>query len=59
MDRTEFLKKISSMNREEIQEMLNNKVKRIKKIYPAVIISSKKDKGDNNDSRRNNKRDSI
>ena len=41
MEKTEFLEKISSMTREEIQEQLNKTCKRVKLICPAVYIKRK------------------
>ena len=41
MDKSEFLKKISSMTREEIQEQMNKTCKRVKLICPAVYIKKK------------------
>ena len=46
MEKTEFLNKISNMNRDQIRELLNSKVKRVKKIAPAVIIEEQYRKGD-------------
>lgn len=39
MERSEFLKEISSMNREEINKLLEKDVKRIKKIYPVLVVT--------------------
>jgi len=36
--KTKFLKDISSMSRDEIDQLLNSKCKRVKKIYPVVFI---------------------
>lgn len=38
MGRSEFLKEISSMNREEINNYLMRNCKRVKKIYPIIIL---------------------
>lgn len=38
MGRSEFLKEISSMNREEINQYLMRNCKRVKKIYPIIIL---------------------
>lgn len=44
-EKTEFLKQISNMDKDELQKMLNKNYKRVKKIYPVVQIKKK-----NNDS---------
>ena len=41
MEKSEFLTKISSMTREEIQEQMNRDCKRVKLICPAVYIKRK------------------
>lgn len=43
-EKTEFLKQISSMNKDEIQKLLNDKYKRVKKIYPVVQLKPKENK---------------
>ena len=56
MSKSEFLEEISNMNREEIQNMLNKKITRVKKIWPAIILRNNNSKGENkNDSRTSNK----
>jgi hypothetical protein len=51
MERSDFLKQISSMNRDEINELLNSKVKNTKKIWPAVYIDRSKNKHKNDKGR--------
>lgn len=56
MGKSEFLEQISNMNREEIQNMLNRKITRVKKIWPAIILRKNNTKGENkNDSRTSDK----
>ena len=38
MERSKFLKEISSMTREQINEVLERNCKRVKKVYPVVIV---------------------
>lgn len=38
MERSEFLKEISSMTREEMQERIKEKDRTHKKVYPAVYL---------------------
>ena len=46
--RTEFLKEISSMTREEIAAFMDKNHTRVKKIYPMVFIGKPmEDKNDN------------
>lgn len=46
--RTEFLKEISSMTREEITAFMDKNHTRVKKIYPMVFIGKPmEDKNDN------------
>jgi len=52
MERSDFLKQISSMNRDEIDNLLNSKVKRTKKIWPAVYIDRSKNKNNKNNKGR-------
>lgn len=57
MGRSEFLKEISSMNREEINKYLMRNCKRVKKIYPIIILKGydKKEKErKENEGRRTN-----
>jgi hypothetical protein len=57
MGRSEFLKEISSMNREEINNYLMRNCKRVKKIYPIIILKGydKKEKErKENEGRRTN-----
>jgi hypothetical protein len=44
MEKSEFLKEISSMTREQIQEKLNKECKRVKMICPAVYIKKRSSK---------------
>lgn len=48
-EKSKFLKEISSMNRDDIDRLLNSKCKRVKKIYPVVFIKpyDKRDKKKN------------
>ena len=41
--RTDFLKKISSMTREEITEYMKSKIMRKKLIYPMIILFPKEE----------------
>lgn len=58
MGRSEFLKEISSMNREEINQYLMRNCKRVKKIYPIIILLKGYDKKEKerkeNEGRRTN-----
>lgn len=47
MEKSEFLTKISSMTRKEIEKSIDDKNKKHKLIYPAVYIRRKKDKDSN------------
>lgn len=44
--RTDFLKKISSMTREEITEYMKSKIMRKKLIYPMIILFPKEEKSE-------------
>lgn len=56
MNKTDFLNEISNMDKSQIRELLNNKIKRVKKIAPAIIIKKQNEKGDKfNESKRINK----
>jgi hypothetical protein len=44
MEKSDFLKKISSMSREEIEKFIDEKSKKRKLIYPAVYINRNKSK---------------
>lgn len=46
--RTEFLKEISSMTREEITAFMNKNHTRVKKIYPMVFIGKPMEVKDDN-----------
>ena len=48
MEKTEFLKKISSMTRQEIEKSIDDKNKKHKLIYPAVYLKRGKDKNSGN-----------
>ena len=43
MEKTQFLKEISIMTREDISKYLNQHCKRVKKIYPVVFLIPEKE----------------
>ena len=47
--RTDFLKKISSMTREEITEYMKSKIMRKKLIYPMIILFPKEEENNEKD----------
>lgn len=48
--RTDFLKKISSMTREEITEYMKSKIMRKKLIYPMIILFPKEEENTEKDN---------
>ena len=48
--RTDFLKKISSMTREEITEYMKSKIMRKKLIYPMIILFPKEEENNEKDN---------
>ena len=48
--RTDFLKKISSMTREEITEYMKSKIMRKKLIYPMIILFPKEEENSEKDN---------
>lgn len=48
--RTDFLKKISSMTREEITEYMKSKIMRKKLIYPMIILFPKEENNGKDDN---------
>ena len=48
--RTDFLKKISSMTREEITEYMKTKIMRKKLIYPMIILFPKEEENNEKDN---------
>ena len=51
MEKSEFLKEISSMTREEIDEKIKNNYKsKIKLVYPVLILRKSNKKRENNEN---------
>ena len=50
-EKSEFLKKLVKMDREEIEKKLNENVKRVKKIYPVVKLKRSSENDDENDGK--------
>ena len=57
MERTKFLKEISSMTREDIDKYLLRKCHRRKKIYPVLVLKTYSKKESNGESSGSNKGD--